>query len=289
MNGPGRLHRVHVDLPEGPALAMAERLEEAGFHACSAFEEGPLWRVEALCDGRPDGAALDRFAAAAAAAGAPGVVPVVAEVPDIDWLAENRRQFPPVSVGRFHVVSTLDAPPTPAGRVRVVLDAGLAFGTGRHATTALCLGALDAVLRRGPARHILDLGCGSGLLAIAAARAAPGAAIDAVDVDPVAVDVAVENARRNGVGSRVRAATGDRPPAGQRYDLVLANILAGPLMGLAEAVADALRPGGRAVLSGLLVGQERRLVARYRAAGLFFVARRREAGWSALTFRRASK
>jgi ribosomal protein L11 methyltransferase len=175
----------------------------------------------------------------------------------------------------------------------IEIEAGAAFGTGHNATTTLCLEAIDRLVRRRCFRSVLDLGCGTGVLAIAAARAIPGAHVLAVDNDPLAVAVAHTNARLNGAGPRVRvmAATDFaharlRRPRG--FDLVLANLLPGPLIALAPAMRRGLGPRGIAVLCGLLDHQARELIATYRAAGFRLAARSRRAGWTVLTLERTA-
>jgi len=175
----------------------------------------------------------------------------------------------------------------------IEIEAGAAFGTGHNATTTLCLEAIDRLVRRRQFRSVLDLGCGTGVLAIAAARAIPGAHVLAVDNDPLAVAVARTNARLNGTGQRVRviAATDFAHPWLRRprgFDLVLANLLPGPLIALAPAMRRGLRPRGIAVLCGLLEHQARELIATYRAAGFGLAARKRRAGWTALTLERTA-
>jgi len=225
-------------------------------------------------------------ALAAMLAGIDAPAPTFELLPDTDWLAASLRSFPPIAAGRFHLRGAhIDAPP-PAGKVALLIDAGAAFGSGEHASTRGCLLALDALLKRRRFARALDLGCGSGVLALALAKASPARAL-AVDIDAAAVDVAASNARRNGVAARVRAAVGDgyRSRVVRRsapYDLVLANILARPLARMASPLAAHLAPRGLAVLAGLLVRQERSVLAAHRAQGLALLARLRIDGWSTL-------
>jgi ribosomal protein L11 methyltransferase len=182
--------------------------------------------------------------------------------------------FPEQRVGRRFLVRGTHLPPAAApGRIVLLLDAGMAFGSGEHGSTRGCLRALESLARHRPVR-VLDLGTGSGILAIAAARLLrPAVPILATDLDPWSVRVARENAAANGVGARlrVRLATGWRQRVLQRgapYDLVLANILARPLCAMARDLAAGLAPGGHAVLSGLLTSQMRMVLAAHRAQGL---------------------
>jgi ribosomal protein L11 methyltransferase len=211
----------------------------------------------------------------------------VEEVPDRNWVALSQAALPPIAAGRFIVHGSHDRHRFAMRRLAVEIEAGEAFGSGHNATTVLCLEALDALARQRRLRRVLDLGCGSGVLGIAAARVAPTACVLAVDSDPVAVAVANANGRLNRVHRRVRVlqAAGVAHPMLRRappFDLVLANILPGPLVELAPAIGRALRSGGFAVLSGLLDHQTREVAAAYGAAGFCLVRRLRRAGWTAL-------
>lgn len=209
-------------------------------------------------------------------------------VPDQNWVALSQASLPPVAAGRFIVHGSHDRACFAMRRLCVEIEAGEAFGTGYNATTALCLDALDGLTRLRRFARVLDLGCGSGVLAIAAARALPAARVIAVDNDPRAAAIASENAQINRVGQRVRVlmATGFDHPALRRappFDLMLANLLPGPLIEMAPAMRSAIRAGGVAVLSGLLDHQAREVAATYRAAGFRLLQRRQRAGWTALT------
>ena len=215
-------------------------------------------------------------------------------VPDQNWVALSQAALPPVAAGRFLVHGSHDRARVGARRTAIEIEAGEAFGTGHNATTALCLEALDRLTRRRHFARVLDLGCGTGVLAIAAARVLPGARVLAVDNDPLATAIARDNARLNGVGRRVRvidAAGFAHPllrPAGA-FDLVLANLLPGPLIALAPAMRRALAPGGVAVLSGLLDHQAREVAATLPRRRLPPAGRRsRRAGWTVLTVMRGS-
>ena len=213
------------------------------------------------------------------------------DVPDENWVAISQAALPPVQAGRFTVHGSHDRARVGGGPTKIEIDAGEAFGTAHHATTEGCLAALDRVVRRRDFRSVLDLGCGSGVLAIAAARLLPCARVAASDIDPEAVRVAAANARVNRMAGRVRfaAATGfDHPRlrAAHQFDLILANILAAPLIRLAPRVRAAMRTGGIAILSGLLIEQAPAVIAVYRAQQFALVAHDRIAGWSTLTLRR---
>ncbi|MGE3295638.1 MAG: 50S ribosomal protein L11 methyltransferase, partial [Geminicoccaceae bacterium] len=174
----------------------------------------------------------------------------------------------------------------PPGAVAIEIDAGLAFGSGEHATTQACLASLDRLARRRRFRRVLDVGCGSGVLAIAAAKCWP-ARVLAVDNDPIAVRVARENVALNGVAEHVRVELGEGygHPFVRRlrpFDLVLANILADPLIELAPTLARHLAPAGHAVLSGLLDRQAEAVIAAHRREGLELVDRADQGPWAAL-------
>jgi ribosomal protein L11 methyltransferase len=198
------------------------------------------------------------------------------ELPDKDWVAENQRSFRPFQVGPFWVHPSHVAEGIPAGLLPLRIDAGLAFGTGTHATTRGCLEML-ASLDPAETRNTVDVGCGSGILAIAAAKLWQRPVIGG-DNDPEAVGVAIENAELNGVAPLCRFYTsvGVEAPELSKpapYDLVIANILAGPLMALSDSFAPAIRSGGRVLLSGLLVEQAGLMLATYKRRGFEFERR----------------
>ena len=213
-------------------------------------------------------------------------------VAERDWVRESQRMLPEFRVGRFFIYGSHYDGPRPASAAWCLnIDAGIAFGTGRHQTTLGCLLQIQSLRRRSRIASVLDMGSGTGILALAAARA--GARhVMAVDNDPVAVQVTKENARINGIASRVRALGGEgyrrRPLARTRgrYDVVLANILSRPLQRMAPDLKRVLRPGGRAILSGLLRQQEAEVIAAHRAQGLVLETRRVLGDWSVLQFKR---
>jgi len=231
--------------------------------------DGALWRVELLHQAEPDREALAaRIAPLAERSGLRQIELAVVPVAATDWLARTAESFPAQPIGRFWVHGSHITAPPPKGAVPIQLDAGLAFGSGEHATTQGCLLALDQLAGRRRFRRVLDLGCGSGILAIAAAKLG-AARVVAADNDPLAVAVARENAARNRIGYRIRCLTseGYRNPLLSTfgpYDLILANILADPLCALARDCARHLAPGGITVLSGLLDRQAERVLAAHR-------------------------
>ena len=206
---------------------------------------------------------------------------------ETDWVAETLRALSPVRAGRFLVHGTHDREAVRAGDVAIELDAGLAFGTGHHGTTAGCLRMLDRELRRRRPRRVMDIGTGSGVLAIAAAKAARVPVL-ATDIDPVAVRVARENCIANGVEVRCERAAGFHSPAfGEigRADLLLANILAGPLKRLARPMHEHLAPGATVILSGLLPHQRAAIVGFYGVQGMRLRRAHVENGWLTLVMR----
>jgi ribosomal protein L11 methyltransferase len=286
------LHKLCIeaaDLETGRLLA--QRLEEVDGPAVLAvtlFEAGaPRCLVEAYYDAAP---ALE--AVAAVLADMPGLGrPHVDLVPDQNWVALSQASLPPVAAGRLVVHGSHDRGRFAMRRRALEIEAGEAFGTGYNATTALCLQALDALAQRRAFARVLDLGCGSGVLAIAAARLLPAARVLAVDNDRRAVAVARENAGLNRVATRVRVleAAGFAHAvlrAARRFDLVLANILPGPLVALAPRMRRAIRTGGVAVLSGVLDHQAGEVAAVYGGMGFRLVRRLQAQGWTALVLAR---
>jgi ribosomal protein L11 methyltransferase len=216
------------------------------------------------------------------------------ELPDKDWVAENQRSFRPFQVGRFWVHPSHVADGIPPELIALRIDAGLAFGTGTHATTRGCLEMLST-LDPAETKNTVDVGCGTGILAMAAAKLWQRPVLGG-DNDSEAVDVAIENAGLNGVNSLCRffTSTGLEAPELSRpapYDLIIANILAGPLAALADSFAVATRPGSRVLLSGLLVEQAELLLTTYARRGFAFERRidleTGGAWWRSLLLRKA--
>jgi len=223
---------------------------------------------------------------------APAVEDIAIEpVAEQDWLEATKRSFPPIAVGRFWVYGSHVEDAPPADAVPLKIDAGAAFGSGEHGSTMGCLAAIDGLARRRRFKRVLDMGCGSAILAIAALKCWPTARAYACDMDADSVRAAGANGRENGVAERLRTAVCDgydRPELqrADRFDLVLANILAGPLAEMAPDLAHTLAPGGHAVLSGLLNAQAHQVVAAHRRQGLVLESRRDVGPWSTLVFRR---
>ena len=256
-------------------------------HGVGVFEmeDGSgLWEVGAYFDEPPPDAALALLEVAF------GVSFAVSELPETDWVAHVRRELAPVEAGRFVVHGAHDAGRIPEGCVALLIEAAMAFGTGHHGTTVGCLRALDRLLDDGVRGPVLDLGCGTAVLAMAAARTMGGAVV-ASDIDPLAVEVARANLAANGLDGAVTCLEADgladpRIEAAAPYGLVLANILLGPLIALAPDVARLTAPGGRVVLSGILEDQADEAAARYEAQGLRLAHREVLGDWATLTLAR---
>lgn len=275
------------DAAEALARAMEDLTPSPAGVGVFEIEDGSgLWEVGGYFLQAPDDIALTLLAMAFRAQPF-----ALSELPETDWVAKVRRELTPVEAGRFFVYGSHDADKVPKGRIALLIEATVAFGTGHHGTTLGCLRALDRLVDEGfAARNVADIGCGTAVLAMAAARVCPGRVI-ASDIDPVAVDVARANVQVNGLADRIvclEAAGFGHPrlAAAAPFDLVFANILKGPLIELAPAMADHIASGGLAVLSGLLVVQAGAVQAAYAAAG-FTLRQREDIGeWCTLVLQR---
>jgi len=265
--------KAWLDVPAADRTAREQALEplaELGFVVTSReiSRDGP-WRLEIFGEG-------DRSDVAAAIDSLIDTDWRWEDLPDTDWVAENQRSFRPFQVGPFWVHPSHVTEGIPAGLLPLRIDAGLAFGTGTHATTRGCLDML-ATLDPAETKNAVDVGCGSGILAIAMAKLWQRP-VRGGDNDAEAVEVAIENAALNGVAGLCRFVisaglqSADLAQAAP-YDLVVANILAGPLMDLADFFSPAIRPSGRVLLSGLLVEQAGMVLAAYARQGFFFERR----------------
>jgi ribosomal protein L11 methyltransferase len=270
-----------LELDPLPVLMTSERIAD----------DPDSWQLEAYFDGKPNSAAL--AAVQALVPSAAGLKPTAERIRDADWVTLSQSGIEPVHAGRFYVHTGTNKGTAPAGTKAFRIDAGLAFGTGTHETTSGCLIALDRMRARGQRVHnLLDLGTGTGLLAFAAMHLWAHAYATASDIDPRSIEVTAENAEWNGValGSgpgevALAAAAGlqhrliiRRAP----YDLIIANILAGPLIDLAPSVGAALAEGGTLILAGLLKGQAEAVARAYRRQGLRLAERTDRGDWPTL-------
>lgn len=279
---------------EDAANALAEAIEklEPEPYGVGVFEiedDSGLWEVGAYFLEAPNTVMLDVLAMAFDAKPF-----AVSELPEVDWVAHVRRELAPVEAGRFFVFGSHDADkvPTESGRVPLQIEATVAFGTGHHGTTLGCLRAFDRLFDQGfrPAK-VADIGCGTAVLAMAAAAVLPDALVLASDIDEVAVDVAEANVAINGLEGRIECmeAAGFAHPRLHEvspYDLIFANILKGPLIELAPDMGQHCAKDGLVILSGLLVVQAEAVTAAYVAAGFTPVSREDLGEWSALVLKR---
>jgi ribosomal protein L11 methyltransferase len=283
--------RLACDEPTARLLAgtLAETLDPEGC-VCGAFEgEGGRWQVAVHFRNAPDETAL-RALVLAAAGDAAAASLIIEPVAETDWVMESLAGLKPVRAGRFILHGAHDRTRVSVNAIGIEIEAALAFGTGHHGTTRGCLLALDDLAKRGRAARVLDLGTGSGVLAIAAAKRFRRRSV-ASDIDPVAVVSARANARRNRAATMIAfvRAAGTKAPAiaeGAPYDLIFANILLGPLIRLAVPICGLAAPGARVILSGLLPEHANAVLAVYRAQSLTLARRITLDGWVTLVLRR---
>ncbi|MBR9825903.1 MAG: 50S ribosomal protein L11 methyltransferase [Alphaproteobacteria bacterium] len=254
----------------------------------SLFDDTSPARLDVLFDNPPDEA---QFRAASGLA--EDILAEIRPLPNEDWVRLSLEGLKPVNAGRFILYGEHDKQQLPEGKIGLEIEAGPAFGTGHHGTTKGCLLAFDELLSAGetPAA-IFDLGCGTAALAIAAAKCLPDAEILASDIDPEAVEESRANAQKNATpGLDIFVAEGlDHPKlAGREFQLIFANILAGPLVELAPGIAKALAPQGRVILSGLLSEQEDWVRQAYETAGLVVTRREPIEGWETLVAQRPAQ
>jgi ribosomal protein L11 methyltransferase len=287
--------RVSLTAPDAAAAEAALAALDAALGTVSVFESGEhgAWLVEGLSTARPDRGGLETRLALAWAErrDAPPDLAIERVVPR-DWVAENQASFPSFCVGRYFVHGSHARARVPAERVGLLIDAATAFGTGEHGSTRGCLLALDRLARRRRFRRVLDMGTGTGILAVAAAKTWHRRVV-ARDIDAESARVARLNARANGVAHHVQirrgAGYGDRwLKRAAPYDLVLANILARPIIEMARDLAHTLACDGVAVLSGLLPWQEAAVLAAHRRVGLNLARRISVEGWSTLIVARGA-
>ena len=281
---------------KAPAEALGAAIEDIdpapyGVGVFEVEDGSGTWEVGSYFLESPDEVALALLAAAHGAADF-----VISELPDTDWVAHVRRELHPVEAGRFFVYGGHDADALPEGRIGLLIEAAMAFGTGHHGTTHGCLLAFERLLQAGFAPgKVADIGCGTAVLAMAAAKvwsAADAGTVYASDMDPTAVDVARVNADVNGLGDRIEcleAAGFDHPTLTQAgpFDLVFANILMGPLLELAPDMATNVSIDGYAILSGILNEQAADVIKAYESVGFTLEHHHQTPEWSTLLLKRS--
>ncbi len=274
------------------AVEIIETAEPDAFSSFSYVEESvDNWRIEAIVNAAEDTADTDGVSRMVAdILGIPMDSVDVVTVPDRDWVSHSLNSLTPVRAGAFTVYGSHQKPIGANGSIGVEIDAGLAFGTGHHETTQGCLLHLSDVLKKCAPKNALDVGCGSGVLAIAFAKSVRRSCV-ATDIDPIAVSVARSNADQNTAAPHIRFAVADGTrhsavAAAAPYDLIFANILAKPLKRLAIDLRGVAAPAGFIILSGMLVEQEASVLSAYRIVGFRLVARYQIGDWSSLLLSR---
>jgi len=279
--------QISIPLSKEQAFALVDAVMEHGALADTASahesDEGE-WIFEATCATMPDVDAFNEVARQVLG----GAVEFALEPidPDFDWVARSLEGLQPVSAGGFYIHGGHYTGPVPGGLIGLRIDAAQAFGTGHHETTTGCLEAISLAMKRRKPRHMLDVGTGTGVLAIAMAKRTRLPVV-ATDIDPVAVQTAAENARINGVVNEVitlEAAGLDHPLIADNapYDMIVANILAGPLASMAPDMRAISALGGTIILSGILEGQAQRVLSAYRRQGLVLKQRIVKKDWVTL-------
>ncbi|MEP3227271.1 MAG: 50S ribosomal protein L11 methyltransferase [Parasphingorhabdus sp.] len=258
------------------------------------------WVIEIYCDEKPDAGILSNIAQLSPSALLNNITATIEKLPDEDWVTLSQQGLEPLRAGRFYVHTSNSAPLADSEIINICINAGQAFGTGHHETTLGCLENLDRLKRLGQIYHnIIDVGTGTGLLAFAAHHLWPTAQIIASDIDPVAIAVSAQNAQRNGIATgstrtaiQLETSNGlDHPAVGARapYDLIIANILAGPLIALAPQIASAASSGTVLLLAGLLKTQKADVLHAYMRQGFRLHHSRIEAEWPCLTLVKAQQ
>ena len=286
---PSQVWEIEFCIPEALVPLVEETFADEA-QSMASFEidgDAKLWRTRLYIFGEvPHAELVARIAIAEQVTGYKLDAPEIRKVASKDWVRETQQAFPPFSVGPFYVHGSHVETRPPSGSTPLLIDANAAFGTGEHATTQGCLLALDAICRQRVPQNALDMGCGSAILAMALAKRWRIPTLG-VEIDAVSVRVARENLVLNRVEKEVRVVLGNGYAAPEvraqgTFDLIVANILARPLVQMAPQLARQLAPGGHAVLSGLLVRHEQMVLNAHRHQGLRLVRRWRIKGWSAL-------
>ncbi|MDR3470448.1 MAG: 50S ribosomal protein L11 methyltransferase [Devosia sp.] len=286
------LTQLSTPLTKEQAYALVDAVmagDELALNASAHEDEATgEWVFEATCEAQPD---LDSFSELARRTLGGNVEFSVEPIdPSVNWVAKSLEGLAPVLAGGFYIYGSHEAAPVPAGLTGIRIDAAQAFGTGHHETTTGCLEAIDRTLKRRRPRALLDVGTGTGVLAIALAKRLHTRVI-ASDIDPIAVRTAEQNARDNGVGrflTVVEAAGLDHRTIATHapYDLIVANILAGPLQALAPAIGHAAGRGAAIILSGILNEQAQRLITAYHQQAMVLRQRIVKKEWTTLVLER---
>lgn len=290
------LYTICFSLPAGltedQASRIAECLGEDATLSISLLRKGdPFhgeWALQWLVSGQPDATAINAILKPLADEYRIAMpMPEIAPLPEVNWLEQSYRQFPPFTIGPFFIHGSHCADAVPAGLTGLEIEAATAFGSGEHGTTSGCLILLDRLKQNGfEPGNILDMGCGSGILAIAAAKLWNRPVL-AVDIDPESIRVTNNHARSNGVGDHITGIAGDGfAVVENHFDLIIANILPNPLKDMAPALLEHLNAGGHAVLSGLLLDQAQAVLEVYEARGATLVTRLDRGEWTALLLKK---
>lgn len=269
---------------EAEAIDAAEIAIDAVLMTTEEVEDDvESWRLDAYSEAEPDAAMIAAIRALVPSAAE--VEPIIEPLYDEDWVTLSQAGLEPIREGRFVVHTSAHPIEPPAGGRAFLIDAGRAFGTGHHATTSGCLKMLDAMAERRFA-NVIDIGTGTGLLAFAARHLWPEARVMATDIDPMAIDVTRENAEANAIaGVDLIVADGaldDAITAAAPYDLIIANVLAGPLVSMAPELAAIAAPGATIVLAGLLETQRGQVIDAYAACGCNLLEADRRGDWTIL-------
>lgn len=277
--GPRRVAEAAAEAIDADAL-----LEGATYSILEEDEDHDVWRIDAFPTAEEEDARLQDLLG-----GYPELKLTVEALADADWLAMALSGLPPVRAGRFFIYGIHDRGQVPASTVNLRIEAGAAFGTGHHGTTVGCLIAYNDLLKARRFNRVLDVGAGTGVLAIAASKTGSKTAVG-TDIDPISVRISNENAALNQSRARFVHANGLNHRKVRRdapYDLVFANILARPLVSLSMPIRGALKPGSLVILSGLLRTQERFVKAAYLSHGFRLVRRIHRDAWCTLVMQKA--